>query len=225
MRNLLTKNFAWFVLSISAILVSAEPGWAVFIDLTEKGLGLKKGNYGTCLAVNEVIEISAITRIGNRKGQEIGTVYLNKGKKGLGVQRLDGRGGREISGGGRDQDEAVVFDFIRNVHASSIKVGLADYERKEDNPIVTLTLSGGDELVLTKSDINWNDAITFVRKKEVVVDLAVLVGHDFSGMATRLTVTETEEQLYVNSIAYETPEPATITLLVMGGLILRIRRK
>lgn len=225
MRNMLTKKLTLFFLGISTILVSAEPSRAVFIELTEKGLGLKKGNYGTCLAVNEFVEISAITNIGYRGGEETGTVYLNKGKKGLGVQNLDGRGGEGISGRGGESDEALVFDFIRNVEASSLKVGLSDYDKKKDEPVISLMLSDGAELVFNKKDKNWKEAVTFVRKKEAVLDLGVLLGQDFNSHVTGLSVTETKDGIYVNSITYHTPEPATVALLSLGGLILCIRRR
>lgn len=209
---------------VSILLLIAflsPPVWATFVDLTEDGLGLEKGNYGILLVVNDLLQISALTGIDQPYGPFDGTVYLDRDDRGLGLQTLFGHGSKGISGGGPDADEALYLNFVDEVYASSVVVGLNEYRENDDDPIITLFLVGGGELAFTRSHQNWNSAVTSLGGKKVAINLGKLVGQGFSGLVNSVSVTETAGHIYLNSIQYENiPEPATIALLGLGSLVL-----
>jgi hypothetical protein len=215
--------FAGLVLAV--ISFSAASSHATTVLFTEDGLGLEQGNYGTLMVINDVVQASAITHIGQDGSFLTGTVYLDGKEKGLGVQTLAACGSKGISGRGDDQDEAIVLDFAPNVVATSILVGMNEYQKNMDDPIITLKLSTGDELVFTENHQNFSDAVTTLGKNKVVVDVGLLLGQGFSGLASSLSVTETASHLYVNSVGYEIPEPATVLLLGLGSIVLKRKRR
>jgi len=214
------------VVLLAMICVSTTPSLATVLDLTEDGLGLKAGNYGTLLSIDESVQISAVTNKGKRSGPRTGTIYLGRGDKGLGVQTPAMKGSKGISGRGKNGYEILVFDFTENVSASSILIGLNKYRDCSDDSIISLSLSDGDELVFTKNHSNWDNATTSLGRGKVVVDIGLLLTENFTGLASSLSVAETSGHMYVNSITYHTPEPTTICMLGMGALaLLRKRRK
>ncbi len=207
------------------VVAMSGPGFSVMIDFTEDGLGMDYGNYGTSLIINEVLQISALTGIDQSGGPFVGTVYLEKHNKGLGVRTLNDSGSKPLSGGGHNADEAIVFGFVGNVDAGSLLIGLNKYKYDKDDPVITLSLSGGSELIFTESHANWAGAVSSYGKEKIVVDMGVLLGPGFSGAATGLSVTETRGHVYVNSLAYSVPEPAMIAMLSFGWLLVLSRRK
>ncbi len=217
-----TKTIAVVLCIVVAL---SGPGWSMMIDLTEDGLDMEHGNLGTSLIINEVLEISGLTGIDQSRGPFVGTVYLEKGDKGLGIRTLSGGGSKPLSGRGPDADEAILFGFVGGVDAGSLLVGLNKYKYDKDDPVITLSLSGGTELSFTESHANWAEAVNSQGKEKVVVDMGVLLGPGFSGAATGLSVTETRGHLYVNSLSYSVPEPTTIAMLSFGWMLLLSKRK
>lgn len=214
---------------IMTLLVIAAPSWATLLDLTEDGLGLDTGNLGTIFVIDEFVQISALTRIRTTFDDSCtGTVYLNR-NKGLGVRTHWARGSKGISGEGPDQDEALVFDFTAEVLATSVSVGLAWYEENEDDPIISLILSCGDQFSFSEGHQNWSNAVTSLEANKVVVNVGLLLmgeGINQNQTLSGLYVRESSDHLYVNSLEYQgIPEPATVALLGLGSLILICRRR
>jgi hypothetical protein len=206
---------------ILAIYAFALPLQATTINLTSDGLSLASGNYGTSMVVNDFIQVSALTKI-TLVDSQTATVYLDS-NKGFGVQTTaTGReaGSEGISGGGGDQDEALIFDFMQTVAASSISIGLYDYSPTKDDTVLTLTLNNGNELSFSQSHQNWNSAITYLDKKKSTIDFGILLGEGFGGSAARVSVMEPTGHVYVNLLGATIPEPATMLLLCMGTLFL-----
>jgi len=206
---------------ILAICAFALPLHAATINLTSDGLGLASGNYGTSMLIDDFIQVSALTKI-TLTDSQTGTIYLD-GNKGFGVQTTGtGRdaGSKGISGGGKDQNEALIFDFMQTVAASSIVLGLYDYNPTKDDTVLTLTLNNGDEMSFTQNHQNWNSAITYLDKKKSTVDFGILLGEGFGGSAARVSVMEPTDHVYVNLLGADIPEPATMLLLCMGTLFL-----
>jgi hypothetical protein len=207
------------------MVVLVSPSWASVWDLTTDGLGLKSGNYGVSLVIDNFLSVSSLTSI-TPEGSSAGTVYLG-GDSGLGVKTLSGSGSKGISGGGGDQDEALIFNFAGGAPAGSIVVGLNDYEDKDDDPVITVALSSGESLSFNESHQSWNIALVSLGDKKAAVNLGSLVGQGFGGLVRSLTVMEPEGHLYVNRLAALSvvPEPATIALLGFGSLVLVYRRR
>ncbi len=206
---------------ILAIYAFALPLQATTIDLTSDGLSLTKGNYGTSILIDDFIQVSALTKI-TLTDSQTGTIYLD-GNKGFGVQTTGTghhAGSKGISGKGKDQDEALIFDFMQPVAASSIVLGLYDYNSNKDDTMLTLTLNNGDELSFTKSHQNWNSAVTKINHKQSTVNFGLLLGEGFGGSAARVSVMEPADHVYVNLLGATVPEPATMLLLCMGTLFL-----
>ncbi|MCK4888147.1 MAG: PEP-CTERM sorting domain-containing protein [Planctomycetes bacterium] len=206
---------------ILAIYVFALPLQATTIVFTSDGVNLSEGNYGTSMLIDNFIQVSALTKI-TLVDSQTGTIYLDS-DKGLGVQTSTARGSEGISGGGRDQDEALIFDFMQTVAASSIVLGLYDYNPNDDDTVLTLTLNNSSELSFTKSHQNWNSAITYLGGEKTTINFGVLLGEGFGGSAARVSVMEPTGHVYVNLLGATTstiPEPATMLLLCMGTLFL-----
>lgn len=216
------KKFSAIVLLIISLVAPCQ---AVVVNLTSDSLGLASGNYGASLTIDNFLEITAVTHIG-QADEGAGTVYLDI--DGLGVQTARGQGPRAISGNSSHQDEALVFDFAQDAAASSLEVGLRDYYIIS-NPIITLTLADGGEISFSESHPAWNSAVTYTGLGRGTVSLGVLLGPGFDEAASRLTVTETMGNIFVNGISYEVsavPEPATLALLGLGCLTtLPLKRK
>ena len=212
-------NRAVTTISVLLILSGTCPG--TLLSLTNTDLGLDKGNYGTSLEI-DIITLTALTGINGLNSQQ-GTIYIVNHDKGIGVQNTNVSGSKGISGKGGNGDEALVFNFNIGVSADSLAVGLNKYERNHNNTTLTLLLSDNREISFDKSHSNWLASLTSLGKKKVSVDIGKLLEADFSGRVTRLTVTETNAHLYVNSIAYgdvtHVPEPSTIFILAAGAFI------
>ncbi|MBL7106332.1 MAG: PEP-CTERM sorting domain-containing protein [Phycisphaerae bacterium] len=206
-----------------AITVMAVPSLATVVELTEHGLGLAKGNYGTSFVIDDFIEVGALTSISGSFGDaDTGTVYLDR-DKGLGVQTLNLSGSKGISGGGGDQDEALVFNFT-NVQASSLSVGLNSFKVSKDDPFITLILSGGASYTFSESSQGWDSAITSTGRDKANLDVGLLLqgaGVGADRVVDKMYVMEVSEHLYVNSIGYNTaiPEPASLLMLGIGSLL------
>lgn len=212
------------VVYIVILVVLASPSQASMWNMTAEALGLKSGNYGESLVIDNFLSVSSLTCI-TPEGFSAGTVYVD-GDRGLGVKTLSGSGSKGISGGGGNQDEALIFDFAEGVPAGSIVLGLNSYEDRDDEPVITMTLSSGESLSFNKSHQSWNAALASLGDKKVAINLGLLVGQGFGGLVSSLTVMESQGHLYVNSLAASSgvPEPATIALLGLGSLILACRR-
>lgn len=213
-----------FTLVLTILLVT-NTSRAGFVDLTKDELGLKDGNQGPSLQVDNLM-ISAISSIGQAGGPLAGTLYLEKGDKGLGVQTGDESGSKAISGSGPHGDEAVVIDFVQSVLASSITIRLADYKQDRDDPVIALAFASGPTVNFTDSHPNWDYATTSLGGEKVLVDVAVLLaGHGINDLVTSMYVMETSEHLYVNGIGSEVPEPSMVVLLGLGTLVFFRARK
>ncbi len=213
------------ILALCTAAILAVQAQATLIDFTDDQSGLQGGNQGPSLAIDDFLSISALTHI-TATGSDEGTVYF--AHHGLGVQTLSGYGSTGISGRGADQDEALIFDFTGGIFASSLQLGLSKYKANKDEPIITATLSSGDQLSFSKGHQNWSNAVTYVGHQRIEVDLGLLLGGEGVGQnetVSRLYVQEFSHHVYVSSIGYEqTPEPATVGLLGFGSLVL-LRRK
>ena len=207
---------------IIIVLFLTSTSLGTLIDLTDKGLGLQKGNYGTSLQINDLITLAALTRINGIDSQQ-GTIYVEK-NKGIGVQNSYAGGSKGISGSGDDQDEALVFNFSSGVSTNGFTVGLNEYEQKADNTIINMLFGSGLEMSFDKTNANWTGALTSLSRTNVNVNIGQLVGANFSNQIKRLTVSETQGHIYVNCIGYDggsitVPEPTTIAMLGFGLMI------
>ncbi len=213
-------------LCTAAILVVQAQATLTLVDFTSDQLGLQGGNQGPSLVIDDFLSISALTHI-TATGSDEGTVYF--AHHGLGVQTLSGYGSTGISGRGADQDEALIFDFTEGILAPSLQLGLSKYKANKDEPIITATLSSGDQLSFSKGHQDWSNAVTYVGHSRIEVDLGLLLGGEGIGQnerVSRLYVQEFSHHVYVSSIRYEsTPEPATVGLLGFGSLALLCRKR
>ena len=192
-----------------SLVLAAGDAWsrAISFDTIEDG-DLSQGSYGTSLIIEDV-EITALTHI-TPDSSITGTLYLDE-KNGLGVKNLKLGGSKGISGGGGDQDEAIIFNFnTDDILPASILIGFNDYNPAKDEPVINLSLSTGDDFMFTADHQNWADAITYVGSSSVEIDLGVLLGPLDNAFATSLSVMETAGHIYVDNIEYSKkpiPEP------------------
>ena len=228
-KKMIQKKYFKTLVIFCAMNAMAIQSWATIVELTEDGLGLTKGNYGTSLVVNDFLQIGALTSISGSFGDaDIGTVYLDS-NKGLGVQTLNFSGSKGISGGGGDQDEALVFNFT-NVQASSLSVGLSSYKSSKDDPFITLILSGGVSYTFSESSQDWDSAITSTGRDKANLNVGLLLqgaGVGINEVVNKMYVMEISEHLYVDAIEYNNsvPEPGTIAILLAGSVFSFTRRK
>ena len=220
------QRFILIVLMVFAMISQCQ---AAVISLTANSLGLKSGNYGAVLIVEDFLNITAITKIGRSSGPEAGTIYVAAGDIGLGVQSVKKRGSEGINGSGSYSDEAIVFSFLSGVPVSSIQLGLSDYSKCSDNPVIELLFLSGDKALFSKLSSGWNEAISSIGGGKVLVDIGTLFGTSSNKVLSQLTVTELCGEVYVNSIVWNStsvPEPATIMLLGLGCvMVLPLKRK
>ena len=209
------------------LTITSLPAQAKVIKLTEDGLDMDDENHGVSLFINNVLEITALTSI-TPQGYKTGTVYLDE--EGIGVQTLAKKGSKGISGSNRDQDEALILNFTGGVLANSLQIGLKNYKACDDNTILTLGLWNGDELTFDKNHQNWNSATTYKGNGKTGIDVGKLLGQTYITPAISLSVMETRGHIYLNSVGYQTieheiPEPATVTLLGIGSLLMVYRKR
>jgi len=213
-----TKKTILALCTAAILVVQAQ---ATLIDFTDDQSGLQGGNQGLSLAIDDFLSISALTHI-TATGSDEGTVYF--AHHGLGVETLSGYGSTGISGRGADQDEALIFDFTGGIFASSLQLGLSKYKANKDEPIITATLSSGDQLSFSKGHQDWSNAVTYVGHGKILVDVGLLLASEGIGQneaVSRLYIKEFSHHVYVSSIGYESvPEPATVGLLGFGSLAL-----
>lgn len=179
---------------------------------------------------------------------DVGTVFIEKdgkgGKlKGAGVQTITLGGSKGISGGGGDCDEELIFTYDNAVALSSVTIYLGDIEfgdlnksgekAAKDDPVIFLKTAGSNtfDVTVTESDIyaafnyigdhknkygqvNFNSFITSAQLAETT-------------MLSAFKVRETNGHLYVSGGSENgaVPEPATMTLLALGGVTLLKRRR
>ncbi len=155
---------------------------------------------------------------------QTGTVHIQDG---AGVQAISGGGSMEISGGATLQNEELIFTFDNPVLASEIILGLihvdfGDGPGDRDDPVIFLS--------------NAADPVVFehvIKEAEIQANFTPTVGQDglvdFSGfrmprpglLIDSFMVRETNSHVAVNLFV---PEPATLFLLALGGLMV-IRRR
>ena len=161
---------------------------------------LSPGNYGTSLIIEDS-EVTALTHI-TTDSSSTGTLYLDE-QYGFGVKNLKLSGSKGISGGGGDQDEAIVFNFnTDNIMPESILIGFNDYSPSKDEPVINLLLSTGDAFTFSEEHQNWADAITYVSSSSAIIDLGVLLGPIGDAYAKSLSVMETAGHIYIDNIEY-----------------------
>ena len=78
-------------------------------------------------------------------------------------------------------------------------------------------------MLFDKTHANWSTALTFLGVESYHIDIGELVGAGFGGAVTKLTIRETQGNIYVNYIEYggsiPIPEPATIAMFGFGIMI------
>ena len=176
---------------------------------------------------------------GNASG-EAGTVYIDKDKKkGAGVQTADGGGSKGISGGGGHKDEELIFTYDQNVYLNSIDLLLRDIEfgkglGNKDDPMIYLKLAGSSSFDFTISEADIFAAYSPIGKskdKYGMVDFdsfTSIAGLSDDTLISALAVRETNDHIYVSGVSTGievVPEPATMCLLLAGGVGLVIKRR
>ncbi len=159
---------------------------------------------------------------------DVGTVYIYKEDKGAGVQDIDGKGSKGISGGGGDKDEALFFNFDNPVLASSIQLTLGDFEPgkglcdKDDAILFIDVLGVMNPIVRILEQGDWLSAVMFTDKKMAVVDFGKL-DLGAGAMITSFGIRETNYHIGVTAMANGgggtvVPLPAPVALGLVGLL-------
>ena len=178
-----------------------------------------------------------------------GTIYIEKADKkgklrGAGVQTASGGGSKGISGGGGDRDEELIFTYDQAVYVNSVSIMLTDIEfgdlsksgskEGKDDPVIFLQTAGSNSfnITVTESDIlgafsyigNSKDKVGVVNFNNFISSMSL--AEDTALVAFKIR--ETNGHLYVNGMSTgdtAVPEPATMSLLACGGLVLLKRKR
>lgn len=143
---------------------------------------------------------------------------------GLGVQNAKGGGSNGISGGGGDQDEAIVFSFIAAVPANSVQalilgVNAPDKDGKKGDVIDVYIQYAGSPTTVYYANVSP----TYVPyAAPSVLDLSTLPGVTSANIAA-LAIVESNNHIAIGQLSYSTstvPEPVTLSLVGIGLLML-----
>lgn len=238
--NLLCKMSLMVLLSL---MIGTGAAWATTISIDWTGDG--PGNLGSEFTPtqDDDLKITAKTKLGEDEnalsGGTAGTVYwgnlggldtgMGSSWLGLGVQRsepdaMNNWGSEGISGGGGDQDEALIFTFAKEVDASSVQLTLIGLNFGLDpqgnpsmnNDIISLSLQFWGENPLDEISIDFTQMPTYL------LDFSTLGLGD--GTFGSFAIRANNGHFGVGGISYTytevqpVPEPATISLLGIGLL-------
>lgn len=147
---------------------------------------------------------------------------------GLGVRNASGGGSEGISGGGKDQDELIVFNWdpMLQVSPSSIILTLQGFKAKDDETWVYLEFASNTNPAGPDYVFKWENLTS-----GLTLNFSTIAGLPSGQFVTKLGVLENAGHIGIAGLTYEAvPEPAAfvltgIPLLALGMLLKRRARK
>jgi hypothetical protein len=162
----------------------------------------------------------------------VGTVYIDKDQEGAGVRTIDDDGSKGISGGGMHQDEELIFTYDVPIHLDSLLIGMANIDfgkgpGDKDEPVLFLSVAGSGGFGITLTELQIKAAFTFTGDGQGTIDLSKVTSlpGDTAIAAFKLRETLGHTSVLFVSTGILIPEPATMSLLVIGAVPLIGRRK
>jgi hypothetical protein len=163
-----------------------------------------------------------------------GTVYIEKGVLGAGVQTAEPNGSAGISGGGGHQDEELIITFDAPTAAASLLIGLNAFAPGNgwldgDDPVLFIDVAGQSSPVMLQ-EAGFLSAFTWTGSGSGLVDFGLL-GLGPSAMIESVRVREARSHIFVNLItlggpATAIPLPAPLALGIAGlGAVAAVRRR
>ncbi len=156
---------------------------------------------------------------------QMGSVYIERGSKGAGVQTADGGGSKGISGGGGHADEELIFSYDQAVSLDSISIMLRDIDfghgtEDKDDPVIFLQLAGASAFGVTIMETEIIAAFSKTGKKTGMVDFASFTSLSGDTAISGFKVRETNDHIFVTggSAGSAVPEPGTLALLAIGSV-------
>lgn len=154
-----------------------------------------------------------------------GTIYVDKGDKGTGVQDSGSGGSKGISGKGGDQNEELIFTFDNPVSLDSIALSINDIDfgdglNDKDDPVLFISRAGsGLFSTITEEDILSTSAFTTTDKKRGILDLGSLSSSLGYSAIDAFAIRETHGHIYVTGISEATPVPVPVPSTILLGSI------
>jgi hypothetical protein len=159
-----------------------------------------------------------------------GTVFIDK--KGAGVQTAEGSGSKGISGSGEHENEELIFTYDAPVYLNSLAMSLNDINFgrgacNKDDPVIFLSVGGSGDFGVMIQEAEILAAFTSTGKKTGVVDFSRFTSISGDTSIDAFKFRETNDHVYVTgaSTGAPVPEPSTMAVLGLGGVLIFVRRK